>query len=239
VAWRVHFHEGMKKPHAEHAYDVELDRVRVLLDSMATLVEAMLAHSLRALALRDAVAARQIATRDAEVNALEVEIDERCLKLLARWQPAGSDLRFLAAALKLVTDLERIGDQCANICARVIELGPAGGDAPTDLDVLTGAVPALLGDALAAWRGEDAGQAGAVVERGQRIGLLVREIVRSCFETSRDGAVAPAIHWHDVATHLERIGAHATNVAELVIFLVRGEDVRHRGRLPEARRSTP
>jgi phosphate transport system protein len=223
----------MKKRHSDPSYDLDLDRIRVLLDGMADRAVEMLGGSLQALAHRDAIAAKAIAACDREVNALEVEIDEACLRLLARWQPVASDLRFVAATLKLVTDLERIGDHCANICQRVLELREEP-DSPTDMGALANAVPALLQDALVAWRGENAQMAGQVIERGQRVPALVRDVVRGGFERARHdaGHVAAAMLWHEVAGALERIGAHATNIAEMVVFLVRGQDVRHLGHLP-------
>jgi len=224
----------MKKLHAEPSYDFDLARVRDLVDGMATLVGEMLAASLACLVQRDGAGAKQVAAQDRGVNALEVEIDERCLKVLARWQPVASDLRFIAATLKLVTDLERVGDHCANICARILDLRGQHLDPPAGLEALTIAVPALLQDAVTAWRTEDARLAGQVVERGQLIDALVQEVVRGCFEaSSRDPRnVTAVIRWHEVAGSLHRIAAHATNVAEMVVFLVRGEDIRHMGRPP-------
>ena len=224
----------MKKPHSDPSYDADLARIRADVISMGSLAGEQLAGSLRALAARDAAAGRQVAQRDREVNAFEVEIDERCLKLLARWQPVASDLRFVGATLKMVTDLERIGDHCVNICERVMELGSDGVTPAVDLGALAEAVPALLRDALDAWRSEDAQMAGQVIERGPRVDGLVRQVTRACFEASRQDprTVTGVIRWHEVAGYLHRIGAHATNIAEMVIFMVRGEDVRHAGRLP-------
>jgi phosphate transport system protein len=231
----------MKKPHAELSYDVDLARIRDRVGEMAKLVGVMVAGSLRCLRQRDTYGAKQIAARDREVNAFEVEIDQRCLRLTARWQPVASDLRFVGAALKLVTDLERIGDRCVNICESVLDPHGEQVDAPADLEALVAAVPALLEDALSAWRAEDVKMAGRVIERGPLIHALAREVVRGCFKRSNhDPAnLGAMMHWHEVAGHLQRIGAHATNVAELVVFLVRGEDVRHAGRRPIAEGPQP
>jgi phosphate transport system protein len=226
----------MNKPHLEPSYDLDLAHVRSLVGGMAALVSEMLAAGLQALGQRDAGQATQIAARDREVNALEVAIDESCLKLLARWQPAASDLRFVAATLKLVTDLERVGDHCVNICERIVELHGDPADHLAELQTLMVAVPALLGDAILAWRTEDPQMAGQVIERGARIHGLVREVARGFLETTRQdpGSVAGVIRWHEVGGCLERIAAHATNIAEMVVFLVRGQDIRHIGRLPIA-----
>jgi phosphate transport system protein len=223
----------MQKPHAESGYDAALDRIRGLIADMSRLVGGMLDGSLKCLAERDAAGAAEVASRDREVNALEVEVDERCLKLLARWQPVASDLRFIGATLKMVTDLERVGDHCVNICGRITDLHAEHVDPPAALAVLVPAVPALLHDAFEAWRTEDAQMANQLIERGGRIDGLVREVVRGCFELCRQdpSRVAAAISWHEVAGYLHRIAAHATNIAEMVIFLVSGQDVRHPGRL--------
>jgi len=231
----------MRQRHTEPSYDIDLDRIREMVGEMCAVVGGMLDGSLRCLARRDCAGARQLAARDREVNALELQIDERCLELLARWQPVASDLRFIAATLKLVTDLERVGDHCANICERVADLQGEDVDPPGEVAALVAAVPALLQDAFAAWRGEDARLAAQVIERGQRLDALAREVLRSCFELARSdpARVAAAVGWHEVAGYLHRIGGHATNIAEMVIFQVRGEDIRHLGRLPAEERSQP
>jgi phosphate transport system protein len=163
------------------------------------------------------------------VNALEVEVDERCLALLARWQPVASDLRFVGATLKLVTDLERVGDHCVHLCERVADLPAAPAAPPAALDALVVAVPALLREACAAWRSEDASLAGRVIERAALTHALLREVVRDCLGPSPRAAtpIATALCWHELAASLDRIAGHAANVGELVIFLVRGQDVRH------------
>jgi phosphate transport system protein len=199
---------------------------------MATRVHEMLAGSLQALAGPDADRGRWLIGTDAEINRLEVEIDERCLKLLARWQPVASDLRFVATALKLVTDLERIGDNCVNLCQRVLELEPAGLPGPPNAwGALATAVEDLLGAALAALRAEDATLAAQVIEGSSRVDALANGVTRACFEANRDAGdrVTVTTRLHEVPGYLQRIAAHATNIAEMVIFLVRGEDVRHGG----------
>lgn len=223
----------MKKSHLDQQFDEDLGELRSLVATMTFKAEHMLAESLAALAQRDSEKAKQVVAADCELNALEVEIDERCVKLLARWQPAASDLRFVAATLKLVTDLERIGDHCANICERVLELNHGDPPAPIDVATLGTAVQAMLRDALATLRAEDVQAASQIIERGQQIDGLARDVSRSCFSAlgrpTNDAHVA--VRMHEIAWYLQRIAAHATNIAEMVIFLVRGEDVRHPGRL--------
>src|SRR5687767_132935 len=105
----------MRTPHIDHEFDAELAKLRALLASMMKEADRMLAATLKALESLDAEQARAVVASDHRMNALEIEVDEESLKILARWHPAASDLRFVAAALKVVTDLERIGDQCVNI----------------------------------------------------------------------------------------------------------------------------
>jgi phosphate transport system protein len=228
----------MENVHLDRAYDDDLGRLRSLLQQMATRAEEMLLGSRHALETRDPAAAKRIIGADGELNRLEVEIDERCLKLLARWQPVASDLRFIAATLKVVTDLERIGDHCVNISQSVLALPhEVPFQPPVDLGSLGRVVDTLVRDALTALRTEDVQLAGQVLERHQQVEALVSEVLRDCFEALRqNGHGMPlATRLHGIASYLQRIAAHATNIAEMVIFRVRGEDVRHPGhRLPMA-----
>jgi phosphate transport system protein len=172
------------------------------------------------------------------MNGLEVAIDDHCLKLLARWQPAASDLRFIATALKVVTDLERIGDHCVNICERVLELsqGVPGAPPPLDARTLAATVQSMLRAAFAALAWEDGQQAVRVVEWGRQVDALVRNILHDGFHSMRreDADLQMAVRMYEIAGYLQRIAAHGTNIAEMVVFLVRGEDVRHAGRLQPA-----
>jgi phosphate transport system protein len=227
----------MKKPHIDHALGEELAQVRALLEAMAKEAEGMFADSLHALDRRDGEQAKRVIAEDQRMNGLEVAIDEHCLRLLARWHPAASDLRFIAAALKVVIDLERIGDHCVNICERVLELSHDGqGTAPVDLTVLAASVESMLREAFAALAAEDVQQAVHVIERGKEIDALVRDVLHGCFDSMRqDGAsLHLTVRTHEIAGYLQRIAAHGTNIAEMVVFLVRGEDVRHPGRLRPA-----
>jgi phosphate transport system protein len=220
----------MKKSHTDPAYDDDLQEVRGLLQQMSNRTEEMLSRTLVALASLDTAEAKRIIAADGEVNKLEVACDERCLKVLARWQPVASDLRFIAAALKVVTDLERIGDHCVNVGQSLLELKPEPSfEPPLDLASLGGTAQTLLRDALEALAGEDVGLAAQVIERSHRVDSLVRDVLRSCFDAVRqDGnRLSLAVRLHEIAGYLQRIAAHATNIAEMVIFLVRGEDVRH------------
>lgn len=231
-----------KKPHTLPAYEQDLAALRSLLETMGERAEDMLAGSLAALEGRNTDDARRLVALDSALDVMEMAIDDRCLRLLARWQPVASDLRFIATALKVVTDLERVGDHAVNICERILEFEDAPPlHPPVDLRALGRMAQALVQDALRALRDEDVLLAGQVIERGPRADVLARQVLRGCFEALRHDPehVHQATSTHEIAGYLQRIAAHATNIAEMVIFLVRGEDVRHsdhpsagRGALP-------
>jgi phosphate transport system protein len=224
----------MKKSHLDHDFDDALGELRAGLESMARSAETTLTQTLSALASRDGEGARAIIASDRTLNALEVKIDDQCLRLLARWQPAASDLRFVAAALKLTVDLERVGDHCVNIAERILDLTHAPvQSAPVDLSGLGKVVRGLIGDVFVALRTEDVQLANQIIERGRQTDALVRDLLHGCLEAMSvsEIVIGVAVRTYEIAGYLQRIAAHATNVAEMVIFLVRGEDVRH----PESR----
>ncbi|HEX6004289.1 MAG TPA: phosphate signaling complex protein PhoU [Burkholderiales bacterium] len=218
--------------HSDREYEAELTRLHEQLLLMGARVEEMIADSMRALTERDSELARRIIAHDHQVNRLEVDIDELCLRILARRQPVASDLRFITIALKLVTDLERIGDLVVNICERVIELNLEPTLKPyVDLPKMAETVRAMVRDALNAFVAPDAGHACEVIERDRTIdayyGQIFRELLTYMMEDPRN--IYRAIRAQSIAKYLERIGDHATNLAEMVVFMVGGKDIRHLG----------
>jgi phosphate transport system protein len=167
---------------------------------------------------------------DHAVNRLEVETDELCLRILARRQPVASDLRFITIALKLVTDLERIGDLGVNICERVIELNQEPPLKPyIDLPRMAEAACGMVRNALAAFVSSDAELARLVIEKDRVVddlyGQLFRELLTYMMEDPRN--IFRATRLLSISKYIERIGDHATNLAELVVLMVRSEDIRH------------
>jgi phosphate transport system protein len=191
---------------------------------------------MRALVERDVDLARRMIEFDRQINRLEVDSDEACLILLARRQPMASDLRFITTALKLVVDLERIGDLGVNICERAIELGT---DAPlrpyVDLETMGADVRKMVAEALDAFVARDAAQAERVIEEDKKVDAryvqTFRELLTWMMEDPR--TIQPATRLQSVAKYLERVGDHATNLAEQVVFMVKGKDIRHLGKLEE------
>jgi phosphate transport system protein len=155
-------------------------------------------------------------------------IDEQCLEILARYQPAGRDLRFVSRGLKIATDLERIGDLSLNTAHRVKEI-LAEGEAPIDLTEMADIVQAMLRDALDAFVNADVAKAGNVLEEDDKVDAMTErfctELVdRSMKKPQNLRRYFPAT---SIVRYLERIADHATNIAEIAIFVAKGRDVRH------------
>jgi phosphate transport system protein len=220
------------KQHTDQRYEAELAAIRDLLATMGGTVEAMIGQGVDALIRQDATAAQAVIDRDQAVDLLEQEVDDRCIQVLARRQPTASDLRFLAAGLKIVVDLERVGDVAVNIAERALELAPHPPLKPyVDLPRMAGLARAMLSDALDAFARGDAELARGVFLRDNAVDALyaqtLRELITYMLESPAN--IYRATKLLSVAKYLERIGDHATNLAEQAIFLVEGRDVRHSG----------
>jgi len=220
----------MEREHFSRQFDAELNEIREKLLEMGGKVELMIANALLALVERNTDLAVQTIAFDHEINRLEMEIDEKCLEVLARRQPAARDLRFLTLALKIVTDLERIGDQCANIAKRVKELNLEPALKPyIDLPRMAQAASTMVKEALDAFvRGDDS-LAIKVCQDDQVVDDLNEQIQRELltFMMADPSAITRAMRINYISKCLERIADHATNVAEMVIFMVKGKDIRH------------
>jgi phosphate transport system protein len=222
----------MDRRHTDKEYEGELDRLRELVLLMGARVEELIERSMRAFVERDVTLASTTIDIDRWVDKLEVQIDELCLQVLARRQPVASDLRFITTTLKLVTDLERIGDLGVNICERVIELGDEliqAKDGPIlrIAEVANG----MVHDALDSFVARDVKKAEEVVDRDRIVDAyyaqLFPELVPQMM--ANPNAVRQSMSILSMGKYIERIADHATNIAEMVIFLVRGEDIRHSG----------
>jgi len=220
----------MGKEHLSRQFDADLDDIRMELLEMGGTVELMIDNSVRALVERDSSLAKLVITTDFQINRMEMEIDEKCLHLLALRQPAARDLRFATLALKIVTDLERIGDQCANIAKRTLELNLEPALKPyADLPRMAQAVNSLVRDALDAFVREDPQLAAAVCAKDRFVDELDDQVQREMltFMMEDSGNLGRAVRINSVSKYLERVADHATNIAEMVIFMVNGKDIRH------------
>jgi phosphate transport system protein len=216
--------------HTDKAYEAELKALRDRLLAMGGLVEQAMASSVRAIIERDSALAEQIKTRDREINRMEVEIDGMCRRVLALRQPAASDLRFITTALKIVVDLERMGDLAVNVAERARDLNQAPPLGPMhELSKIADLAEAQLEKALDAFVTGDVTKAEEVMRGDDLIDALYLKIfndmVALMMEDSRNIRRATAMMF--ASKHLERFGDHATNLAEMVVYMVRGTDIRH------------
>lgn len=218
--------------HTDKIFESELNELRQKLLTLGGLVEQAISLSVRSWAERNNGLARRVIADDKRVNLLEVEIDELCLRLLALRQPAASDLRFITLALKIVTDLERIGDLSVNVAERAAQLNnEAPFDGQLDLPRMAEIAEAMLKEALDSFVARDANRARAVVARDNEVDDLYHDIFRELIGkmATQPEFTARGTSLLFIAKHLERMADHATNVAEMVIFFVEGRDVRHPG----------
>ena len=220
----------MKHEHISTAFDIELNELRQSILVMAGKVELMIANSVKSLVDRDTPLAERTIAFDHEVNAAEMAVDERCLEMLALRQPAARDLRFITIALKIVTDLERMGDQCANIAKRARELNEEPPLKPyIDIPRMAHWTEAMVKEALDAFVQGDADLAIKVCKDDGFIDELNNQIQRELltFMIEDPTTISRALKLNYVSKSLERIADHATNIAEMVIFMVKGKDIRH------------
>ena len=224
------------KRHTNREFEAELQSLRDGLLGMAGRVEAMIASSVKALVERDTNLARDTIAEDSVVNQAELQNDGLCLQILAKRQPMASDLRFITLVLKMVTDLERIADLAVNICERAIDLNEEVQLKPyVDMPKMASIVQSMLHDAIEAFIDRDSAAARVVIERDDQVDEYYHVIFRDLLAIMVDDpeAVQRGIHIQSVAKYLERIADHATNLAEQVIFMVKGKDIRHEGKLPD------
>ena len=225
-----------QKRHTDREYEAELGRVRDNLLRMTGRVEQMIADSVRALLEGDVQLAKRTIEDDHKVNRLEVDTDDLCLLILAKRQPLGSDLRLITTAMKMVTDLERIGDLAVNIAERAVALS---GERPTAFASLLTRLAELdqaqLRAAIESFVGRDPARAEEICAVDDQVDKLYWELAQAVQKTMASDPVLieRGVHLQAAAKFLERIGDHITNLAELVIFLVRGKDIRHLGKLDD------
>lgn len=220
----------MQREHIIRQYDLELNEIREKLLEMGGKVEVMIANAMKSLVERDSALAEETIAFDHHINHMEVMIDEKCLQVLARRQPAARDLRFLTLALKIVTDLERIGDQCVSIANRAKELMEEPPLKPyIDLPRMAQASGTMVKEALDAFVRADDALALKVCKEDQFVDDLNVQIQRELltFMLEDPATIRRALRLNYISKYLERIADHATNIAEMVIFMVKGKDIRH------------
>ncbi len=208
----------------------ELIDLKERLLTMGSVVEAQVARSIKSLVDRDNAMATKVIEADHEVNRMEVEIDEECIRLLALRQPEAGDLRFITTAMKIVTDIERIGDLAVDVSERALELNEEPNLKPyIDIPRMAKAARNMLKEALDAFVNRNAELAWSVLDEDDFVDELNKQIFRELlsFMIEDPHSISRAIRITYISKYLERIADHATNIAEMVVYLVEGKIIRH------------
>ncbi len=223
---------GYTGQHISHQFDEEMQNLRSQVMKMGGLVEQQIMDAVEALQRIDSHAADKVIVRDHKVNALEVNIDETCTQILARRQPAASDLRMVVAVIKTITDLERIGDEAEKIAKMAVKLSEQDASFRTryaGVRHLGEHVIRMVHNVLDAYARLDVDAALQVVrddeEADEEYQNLLRMLMTYMMEDPRTISEVLDVIW--AARALERIGDHAKNIGEYIIYLVKGKDVRH------------
>jgi phosphate transport system protein len=208
----------------------ELQRLKERLLEMGELATNRLDRAMSGLISRDALILGDVIQGDESINTLQIEIDDRCFKLLALRQPMATDLRLIMSATRITSDLERVGDLAVNVAeaaARYIQYPPV--KPLIDLPTMSLLAQQMLRDALSSFVSGEVALASDVLKRDDTLDDLKRQLFQELltYMLNNPDLVAPALDLVLISRHLERVGDHATNIAEDIIFLVEGRDVRH------------
>jgi len=208
----------------------ELGHLKEMLVKMAALVESAIQNGVQSLVERESDLARGVIGGDHKVNSLDVQIDEECIRLLALKQPMGKDLRFITTAMKITSDLERIGDNAVNIAERALELNEEPLLKPyIDIPRMSRIARGMVRDTINAFINEDTQLAKDVIMRDDEVDDLNEMVWKELMfiMTQDPSTVSRAVKITYVSKYIERIADHATNIAETVIYMVEGKIIRH------------
>ena len=223
-----------EREHTSKQFEQQLRALKDKLLLMSHHAEKMIADAIRALVERRPSLAEEVIKSDDTMDQLELVIDNMCYEILALEQPVARDLRFIATALKIVRDIERIGDIAVNIAERATELiQEPEMKRLIDLPIMAEASQRILKDSLDAFVNSDVELAEKVIRDDQFIDDCYEQIFRELLTYMMEDTkyISRALKVIFIAKHLERVGDHSANIAEMVIFLVRGQDIRHGTRL--------
>ena len=224
-------YETKLKGHISKRFNAELETIRNRVLTMGGLVETQVNNGIKCLLESDSELAEIVTRDDYKINHMEVEIDSQCVQILARRQPAASDLRLVVAIIKTITDLERIGDQAEKLGRNQLELIDDGASLSSyvNLEHLGNLVSRMLNSALDAFARMNVDEALKTIAMDEKINQefesMMRQLITHMMEDPRTIRNALRVSW--CARALERIGDHSKNICEYVVFLVRGKDVRH------------
>lgn len=211
--------------------EVDLDNARTLFLQMCVRAESMVRLSVRSVMERDAYLGRSVVKADQDLDRLEIRLDDLCLRILANRKPSGEELRLVTTLLKMVTDLERIGDLAVNVAERGLELSAGAGYEPGFELTMMGELAADMVRAAAdAFVERDTDLARAMIKRDRQLDQINRELFAVGVQemAAHSDQVDRVLMMTSISKYLERVGDHAVNLGEMVVFLVDGRDVRHR-----------
>ncbi|MFZ6017586.1 MAG: phosphate signaling complex protein PhoU, partial [Nitrospirota bacterium] len=211
-------------------FDEELRALKERVLKLGSMVENAIQDSVRSLVERDSNLAREVIKKDHQINALEVEIDEECIRLIALRQPKAGDLRFITTTMKIITDLERMGDLAEDICERAIELNEEPQLKPyIDIPRMAEVAQGMVRDSLDAFVRGCTKLPYEVIKRDDEVDNLTVQVFNELlFYMIQDShTVSRAVKLTYISKYLERIADHATNIAEMVIYMVEGKIIRH------------
>ena len=222
----------MQFEHTSKQYDVELESVRSKVLEMGGLVEQQIVNALEALTSADINLAKDVMARDARVNALEVQVDEDCSYIIARRQPAARDLRMIMVIVKTITDLERIGDEATKIARtaqRIYEQDRMYKPRFNEIKSMVALVREMLRTSLDAFARLDISQTVEDAKQDEQVDdqfrAAMRQLITFMLEDPR--TISMSLEVLFVAKAIERIGDHAKNISEYVVYMVKGKDIRH------------
>lgn len=222
----------MQSEHTFKQYDMELESVRAKVLQMGGLVEDQISKAVKSLAESDMQLADDVIERDHEVNGLEVEIDEDCSHIIARRQPAAGDLRMIMMVVKTITDLERIGDEAtkiARVAKRLYENDRMNSPRFNEIRRMCDQVREMLRISLDAFARLDVSRTVEVARQDIQVDddfrAVIRQLITFMLEDPRTISLSLEVLF--VAKAIERMGDHAKNIAEYVVYMVKGKDVRH------------
>lgn len=213
-------------------FDREIENLKELLLRMGAMVEEQISQSIRALLERDTAVAQRVIDGDGAIDRMELEIDQHTVELIAMMQPAAVDLRFVTTAMKITPELERIADLAVDVCERAIEMNREPPLKPLiDIPRLARISQDMVRQALDAFVRRDAALAREVIARDDEVDMLTeqsfRELLTYMLEDSRN--ISRAIRLTFIGKYFERIGDGATNICEMVVYLVEGKVIKHSG----------
>jgi phosphate transport system protein len=218
--------------HSSRQYDTDLENIRSRVLQMGGLAEQQVSHVLTALQDNTPAELENIARADREINGLEISIDASCVEIIARRQPAANDLRTILAVVKIITDLERIGDEASKVARTgkvLLERNAGAIPCLPDVRIMAEQALSMLRNALDAYARLDARAAGVVIgqddELDERFRAIQRLLLTHMMEDAR--SISAALDVTFMAKSIERMGDHAKNIAEYVVYVVKGTDIRH------------